>query len=196
MWAFVDYENVGTLETINIAEYERIFVFCGPNNNKIKVGKLSPDAFCSMELIGLNSTGSNNLDFHLAFYLGRYHEIAEKGIVFHIISNDAGFNGLVNHLKKIGRECKKIEIKKKTKAKPQKEPSLSLSDEALQVVSKLKEEQINTPPPKTKAKLINWIKSQCHGIINDKLPDTIFKELLDSKRITVSGNNITYNFDH
>ena len=28
IWAFVDYENVGSLETLNISEYERLFVFC------------------------------------------------------------------------------------------------------------------------------------------------------------------------
>jgi hypothetical protein len=31
--------------------------------------------------------------------------------LFHIISNDSGFNGLVNHLKKIGRNCKKVSTK-------------------------------------------------------------------------------------
>ena len=126
IWAFVDYENVGSLENLNIPEYERIFVFCGPNNTKIKVGKLSSDAFCRMELIGLNSTGSNNLDFHLAFYVGRYHEVADKNVTFHIVSNDTGFNGLVNHLKRIGRDCKKIEIKK-TKTKEKKEAPLPLN---------------------------------------------------------------------
>jgi hypothetical protein len=83
IWAFVDYENVGTLETLNISEYERVFVFCGPKNTRIKVGKLPSGAFCRIELIGLTTTGSNNLDFHLAFYVGRFHEIAEKDVVFH-----------------------------------------------------------------------------------------------------------------
>ena len=111
IWAFVDYENVGSLETLNIFDYERIFVFCGPKNTRIKVGELPTSAFCRIELIGLTTTGSNYLDFHLAFYVGRFHEIAEKDIIFHIVSNDSGFNGLVNHLKKIGRSCKKVATK-------------------------------------------------------------------------------------
>ena len=42
---------------------------------------------------------------------GRFQEIAEKDSEFHIASNDVGFNCLVNHLKKIGRKCKKISTK-------------------------------------------------------------------------------------
>src|SRR5690606_6825410 len=98
-WAFVDYENVGTLEGLNISDYERVFVFCGPKNTRIKVGALPTEGFCRIELIGVATTGANNLDFHLAFHLGRFHEVAENGVAFHIISNDGGFNGLVNHLK-------------------------------------------------------------------------------------------------
>ena len=105
-WAFVDYENVGSLEALNLTDYERLFVFCGPKNTRLKFGQLPPDSFRSIELIGVATTGSNNLDFHLAFHLGRFHEVADKDVAFHIVSNDAGFNGLINHLKKLGRRCK------------------------------------------------------------------------------------------
>jgi hypothetical protein len=69
IWGFVDYENTGSLESFNGADYERVFVFCGPNNTKLKLGKLSSTEFSRIELIGIKTTGSNNLDFHLAFYL-------------------------------------------------------------------------------------------------------------------------------
>jgi hypothetical protein len=54
IWAFVDYENVGSLATLNISEYERIFVFCGLKNTRIKVGELPSSVFCRIELIGFN----------------------------------------------------------------------------------------------------------------------------------------------
>src|SRR5690606_40362851 len=66
---------------------------CGPKNTRIKVGALPTEGFCRIELIGVATTGANNLDFHLAFHLGRFHEVAENGVAFHIISNDGGFNG-------------------------------------------------------------------------------------------------------
>ena len=155
-WAFVDYENVGSLEALNFPDYERVFVFCGPKNTKIKVGALPSDGFCQIELIGVTTMGSNNLDFHLAFHLGRFHEIAEKDVTFHIISNDSGFNGLITHLEKLGRSCEKVVTKKAT-SKP--EVRSSLSDEASFVIARLKQLDgrkrprkklgfMNTPPAK------------------------------------------------
>lgn len=107
-WAFVDYENVGSLEDISLEQYERIYVFCGPKNSKLKLGELPAEGFCRIELIGLKTSGRNNLDFHLTFYLGRHHEVAEKHVGFHVISNDIGFEGVVEHLRKLGREAQRI----------------------------------------------------------------------------------------
>src|SRR5262245_24726886 len=123
-WAFVDYENVGSLEALNISEYQRVFVFCGQKNTKITFGALPENGYCGIELIGVTTVGTNNLDFHMAFHLGRFHEIAENSVEFHIISNDSGFNGLVNHLKKIGRNCKKV-LTKPTPPAQAVQPALS-----------------------------------------------------------------------
>ncbi len=112
-WGFVDYENTGSLEGIHVKSYERLLIFCGPNNSKIKLGELSTTEFTKIELIGIKTNGANNLDFHLAFYLGRYHEAAANTVEFHIISNDDGFNGIIDHINNIGRKCKKVETRKK-----------------------------------------------------------------------------------
>ncbi len=193
IWAFVDYENVGSLENLSISEYERVFVFCGPKNTRIKVGELPSSTFCRIELIGLNTTGSNNLDFHLAFYVGRFHEIAEKNVEFHIVSNDSGFNGLVNHLKKIGRICKKIATKE-TKPKNKQEVPLSLSGEASLVVTRLKQLD-GRKRPRKKVGLLNWIKSQCQGMANGTSPELILKELVGAKLIRGSGADIAYEIE-
>ena len=187
-WAFVDYENVGSLESLDIPAYERVFVFCGPKNTKIKMGTLPSDGFCKIELIGVTTTGANNLDFHLAFHLGRFHEVAERGVEFHIISNDSGFNGLVNHLKKLGRSCKKVVTKKAT---PKPETQLSLSDEASLVIARLKQLD-GRKRPRKRSSFLNWIKSQCQGQTNGTSPDSISRELVNAKVILESGPNITY----
>lgn len=191
-WAFVDYENVGSLEALSIPDYERIFVFCGPKNTKIKLGSLPSNGFCQIELIGVTTMGANNLDFHLAFHLGRFHEVAEKGIAFHIISNDSGFNGLVNHLKKLGRNCKKVATKKVI---PKSEAKLSLSGEASLVIARIKQLD-GRKRPRKRSSFLNWIKSQCQGQTNGTPPDSICRELLDAKVILESGPNITYTIEH
>lgn len=161
IWAFVDYENVGTLEGLKLADYERVFVFCGPKNPRVKIGAPPADQFCRVELIGITTLGPNNLDFHLAFHLGRYHEVADKAVMFHIISSDGDFNGLVNHLKKIGRSCKKVSLK--AAPKPAEKPA-ALSDCASLVVDRLQALD-GRKRPRKKDGLINWIKSQCQGMV-------------------------------
>lgn len=187
IWAFVDYENVGSLESLNMAEYERVFVFCGPKDTKIKFGALPSNGFCSWELIGVTTAGSNNLDFHLAFHLGRFHELADKSIVFHIISNDSGFNGLVNHLKKIGRNCKKV-LTKETQA------STALSEGASLVVARLRQLD-GGKRPRRRAGLVNWIRSQCQGLPNPEGAEIVCKELIKAKMVHESGLNISYEIE-
>jgi hypothetical protein len=191
IWAFVDYENVGSLEALNISEYERVFIFCGPRNTKIRFGAPPFGGFCSIELIAVTTMGFNNLDFHLAFHLGRYHEIADGNIVFHIISNDSGFNGLVNHLKKIGRNCKKVSTKATPRAQ---ETESELGECASLVLAKLRKLD-GRKRPRKRAKFMNWIKSQCQSLPESTRPEEVCEELVKAKLVRVSGSDITYELE-
>ncbi|MCI5137800.1 MAG: hypothetical protein D3922_05160 [Candidatus Electrothrix sp. AR1] len=108
IWGFVDYENIGSLKDIELAIYQRLFVFCGPKNPNINMGNAAIKEFISIEIIKLNTNGANNLDFHIAYYLGNFSQKAPKNVQFHIITKDNGFNGLVSHIKRSGRLCQKI----------------------------------------------------------------------------------------
>lgn len=144
--------------------------------------------FCSIELIGVTTMGNNNLDFHMAFHLGRFHEIADEDVSFHIISNDTGFNGLINHLKKIGRPSKRVATKPSA---PGKDTRTILSDSASFVVSKLKQLD-GRKRPRKRAKFMNWIKSQCQGLSNSATPEEVCAELVKAQLIQEAGSDITY----
>ena len=196
-WGFVDYENVGSLDGIDIKSYERLLVFCGPKNSKLTLGELPTTEFTKIELIGIKTNGTNNLDFHLAFYLGRYHESAEDSVEFHVISNDEGFNGIVNHVKNIGRKCKKIQTRKQanqTKTKS-KSPRIAapLSECAELIVSGLKRIDAKKRPRKQKT-LTNWIESHCSHLKPQPKAGTILEELSHSSLISVNNSNISYKF--
>lgn len=118
IWAFVDYENVGSLESLDLEQYQRLIIFCGPRHRKLNLGEIPTSSFCHLELIRMASTGNNNLDFHLAFYLGVHHLEAGKDVEFHVISNDKGFDGVIQHLVEMGRKCSRVgRAKKKTTKK-------------------------------------------------------------------------------
>ena len=52
----------------------------------------------SVQLVRLTSSGPNALDFALAYYLGRAATSDPTGY-FHVVSKDAGFDPLIDHLK-------------------------------------------------------------------------------------------------
>lgn len=200
-WGFVDYENVGSLEGIDVKAYERLLIFCGPKNSKLKLGDLPTTEFTKIELIGIKTNGANNLDFHLAFYLGRYHEMAADGVEFHVISNDEGFNGIVNHVKNIGRKCKKIQtrkqanqskIKTKAKTKPARK-AVTLSECAELIVSGLKKIDGKKRPRKQKT-LTNWIESHCGHLKPGLKAGQILNELSHNSLISLNNSNISYKF--
>lgn len=49
-WAFVDYENVGSLENLDIQKYDRIFIFCGPKIKESNLVNFRPTVFVWLSL--------------------------------------------------------------------------------------------------------------------------------------------------
>lgn len=108
-WAFIDYENVRSLEAVDLASYQRVLIFCGPQNKTLKLDNLPAAGVSRIDVITVPTSSKNNVDFHLAFHLGQEHAQAPAGVSFHVISHDKGYQGLVSHLELLGRSCKLIE---------------------------------------------------------------------------------------
>lgn len=98
---FVDYENVQGIDLAVIGIKAVSFtLLLGPRQTKLDVPlveKLLAHA-ASVQLLRLTSPGKNALDFTLAYYLGRA-VLADPTGFFHIVSKDAGFDPLVEHLR-------------------------------------------------------------------------------------------------
>jgi hypothetical protein len=61
-----------------------------------------PDA----EYIQIDGNGSNALDFHIAYYIGRL-AVQHPDAHFHVISKDTGFDPLMNHLRRQKIRCQR-----------------------------------------------------------------------------------------
>ena len=109
-WAFIDYENIGNLGKVNLSEYERVIVFLGAKQPKLDFTEMKYDKPINMVVVQLKASQSNNLDFHLAYYLGKYDGQAESSVVFEVISNDSGFSPLIAHIRASGRACKQVKV--------------------------------------------------------------------------------------
>ncbi|SRR6266446_3386435 len=100
-YVLIDYENVQPKDFNLLKDGSfKIKVFLGPNQAKIPlhlVTALQPLGI-NADYVSLEATGSNALDFHIAFYIGKL-SCQEPSAHFHIISKDQGFDPLIKYLR-------------------------------------------------------------------------------------------------
>ena len=100
-YILIDYENVQpkSLSILNGHEF-KVLVLVGANQTKIpfELASTLQTLGSNAQYIKIGGSGSNALDFHIAFYVGQISE-RDPNAYFHIISKDTGFDPLIKHLK-------------------------------------------------------------------------------------------------
>lgn len=192
--AFVDYENVMSLKKVTLAHYERLIIFCGKDQNSLTFGEMPTGPGSQLRIIKVPDHGKNNLDFHLAFELGRLHETEPAGVEFHVLTNDKDLEKLLKHLRLLGRKCRRVglaigpdEAKTAAPAPPSKEV-VHHSPGLTRVICDL----TALPPekrPKKRTNLINWINNR---IGNAEKPSQVFSHLVESQEVQADGEAIIY----
>jgi len=103
-YLLIDYENVQpkSLSVLNGHPF-KVIVFLGANQAKVSVEFASAlqTLGSNAEYIQISGSGSNALDFHIAFTVGELSK-ADPKAYFHIISKDSGFDPLIRYLRKRG----------------------------------------------------------------------------------------------
>lgn len=103
-FVLVDYENVQPTDLALLRDGPfKVKVFLGANQSKIPVALATAIQAlgANAEYILLTSSGSNALDFHIAYYIGLL-SAQDSSAFFHIVSKDTGFDPLIKHLKSKG----------------------------------------------------------------------------------------------
>jgi hypothetical protein len=111
----VDYENVRDIGLTHLPEgHNRILLFIGKQQLEARNQKPEPtfvkdilDKGARLDLIPIAEQGGNNLDLHLAFYLGKV--LAEEPQAHYIIltKDKTDFGPLIAHLQKRGVSCER-----------------------------------------------------------------------------------------
>lgn len=190
-YVLIDFENVQP-ESLEQLEHDhfKLFVFVGASQAKVpfetaaSLQRLGSRA----EYVKISGNGSNALDFHIAYYIGRL-AAADPTAYFHIISKDAGFDPLIQHLKtkKIfaGREKSIAEIPL-VKASNSKSPAERLEV----VVTKLR--QLKAGRPRT----VKTLSSTIASLFQRQLAEEEVAELVQSLAVqgflAVSGAKVSY----
>lgn len=177
-WAFIDYENIGCLSKIDLSVYEKVIVFAGAKQPKIDFGDKKYESPINLVLIQIKAIQSNNLDFHLSYYLGKYTQEVPTTISFEVITNDNGFSPLIAHIKANGRPCKQVKL-------------VSASGEISKLIHSLKSKPKEKRPQKVES-LRNHIASQMKAKGNEVAIQNYLNQLVNQNVLTVSGNDVQY----
>jgi hypothetical protein len=109
-FVLIDFENVQPANLDGLKQgVHHIRVFVGESQSKISLvtAKALQSFGSDAEYIQIAGSGSNALDFHLAFYLGRL-SLQHPQASFVIVSKDTGFDPLVKHLNRLGTACRRV----------------------------------------------------------------------------------------
>ena len=177
-WAFIDYENTGTLGSIDLSSYKKVIVFLGAKQPRIDFGGTFYKKPLNLVVIQMKGISPNNLDFHLSYYLGKCENKAAKEICFDIISNDNGFTPLVAHIKSNGRECNHIKVGTGTTT-------------TSTLAEKLSQQAVHLRPKKV-VSLRNYIASQLGISGNEIAIQNHLNQLVTEKILTIDESGVKY----
>lgn len=108
---FIDFENVQKIDFSLLPVDATVMIFYGITQRKLPeelVVKAQPLG-SRLTWTKITGQGSNALDFHIAFYLGK--TLAEDPAAeCAILSRDAGFDPLVGHLQALGHVCRRVTV--------------------------------------------------------------------------------------
>jgi hypothetical protein len=190
-YVLIDYENVQPSSFAGLeVEHFRVLVFVGASQNKLAfetaaaVQKLGARA----EYVKIAGNGSNALDFHIAFHLGRL-AAQDPTAFFHIISKDTGFDPLIQHLKE--RKVFVSRFKDVTDIPLLKAANSKTTPEKIDVVvANLR--QRGASKPRMLKTLTSTINSLFQKQLNEEELAALLKGLQSKGLITVDENKVTY----
>ncbi len=109
-FVLIDFENTQPkdLASLNGGRY-KVKVFLGAHQAKIPLAmaRALQALGAHAEYIQITGNGSNAVDFHIAYYIGRFAATTPDAN-FHVISKDTGFDPLLKHLKEQGVSCQRL----------------------------------------------------------------------------------------
>lgn len=194
---FLDFENLQSTEeelTNFIDDHCEIYLFHGAHQNNFPAFwvKIAIELGQRLHIVQLKESANNALDFFISYYIGKLSN--DETLHFHIISNDKGYDPLIDHLTDLGKKIDRIARKHnqtQVKAKP-----VINHDIDSELVKLAKTALSRSNRPKHKEKLINLIRSSAvfGRQSSDDLPDiTDFLAHLESLGFfTITQTQVRY----
>jgi hypothetical protein len=190
-YLLIDYENVQPKNlSVLKGHLFKVIVFVGENQRKIcvQLATALQALGSNAEYIQISGTGSNALDFHIAFAVGELSK-ADPNACFHIISKDSGFDPLIKYLRTRNimaqrfKEIPDIPTLRTTKAKG--------GEEKLETIVRNLASRSAAKPRKVKT-LSNAINALFANSLDDAELESLVKTLQKHGHISIEGQNVSY----
>ena len=190
-YVLVDYENVQPADLAALRDGSfKVKVFLGANQAKIPVALAAAlqELGANAEYVRLQSSGSNALDFHIAYYIG-FLSAEEPSASFHIISKDTGFDPLVKHLKTKGVTVQRTaSLTRSSLSRSTLSPTGSSQIE--RVVAHLS--KMKAAKPRAEKTLRSTMRALFKNELSDEQLDALFIALCKREFVKVDGTRISY----
>lgn len=187
----IDFENLQP-EGLGVLaqDHFRVLVFVGANQTRVPFATAASlqQLGSRAEYIKISGNGSNALDFHIAYYVGKLAEV-DPAAYFHIVSGDAGFDPLIAHLKSkkiFAGRVKDIGEIPVVKAASKKTPAERVSI----VLERL--QQPKATKPRTVKTLSSTVASYFQKQLSDEEVAAVVEGMVKNGAITIEGTKVTY----
>ena len=190
-YVLIDFENVQpkSLALLNGGSF-KVLVFVGASQVKIPLAfAQSLQALgAAAEYIQISGNGANALDFHIAYMIGELATTDPDGY-FHIISKDAGFDPLVEYLRK--RKIRALRSKDIVDIPLLRIANATTVPEKIDAIVRNLASRGSGRPRKTKT-LRNTINSLFLKGLTEEEVDVLVTELTKQGFVSVEKDNVTY----
>ncbi len=196
-YIFVDFENVHDIDLALIeGRPVKVFLFIGEQQTKMSVELLMQvhRFHNQVQLIKLQCTGKNALDFVLAHHTG-LQAAADPDGFFHIVSRDKGFAALVAHLKDKNIWAARAEVFAEIPALVDVR-KLTLTERLERVKFRLStmKQADNDGRPKKRTALRTVIHSVFHKLLSDAEVQAVMDGLKQRRWIDFADEKVAYQF--
>jgi hypothetical protein len=190
----IDFENIQKFDFDNIdTTNTSIAIFVGKSQNKIPFSLVEKAQSFGDRLIWVKiaGDGKNNLDFHLAFELGRLSERMDKDVEIVILSKDSGYDSLIRYVNEMGIKTRRIANPAELSDSKKQLPSSNFTNYIVNNLNKIDGQK----RPRT----LRTLKKHIESLLRDKAGtseiDAILEEMFIKGLLSEINNRLKYTFD-
>ena len=190
----VDFENIQKLEFEHIDTTDTdILIFVGRSQSKIPFQLVEKAQTLGEHLrwLKIAGDGKNNLDFHLAFELGRLCEQYKNDVELIILSKDSGYDSLIKYINDLKGHVSRIANAAELADSTKQLPTSNFTSNIVANLTKIN----NQKRPRTRTTLKKHIESLLRDKASSNEIDSIIEEMFIKGLMTLTNNRLKYNID-